>query len=34
MTKLLPVKGCDVAIAMALIQKMKLDKGARALLYG
>ena len=28
MTKLLPVQGGDVAMATALIQKMKLDKGA------
>ena len=32
MTKLLPVEGCDVAMATALIQKTKLDEGA--FLYG
>ena len=28
MSKLLTVLGCDVAMATAFIQKMKLDKGA------
>ena len=32
MTKLLPGLGCDAAMATALIQKMKLNKGA--FLYG
>ena len=32
MTKLPPVQSCDVAMATALIQKMKLDK--EVFLYG